>query len=71
MARGSIIDRIQKAKPAKGQPRISVCFKLIPEVDERIRKLAEDTGLSMSKVVDVATAAMADSLQRSKKKAAP
>jgi len=62
----NIIERIKNAK-SPTQPRLSICFKVLPEVDERIRKLASDTGLSMSKVVDVATAAMEDSLKKSRK----
>mgnify|MGYP001005788433 CR=1 FL=1 len=67
MAKNKIMERIEKAKTTS-QPRLSICFKVLPEVDERIRKLAEKTGLSMSRVVDVATASLEDSIKRAEKK---
>ncbi len=70
MAKSKILERINKAKGTR-HPRLSICFKVLPEVDERIRRLAEKTGLSMSRVVDVATAAMEDSLKRSEAQKKP
>lgn len=65
----NVIEKIEKLK-AKSGPRIGITFKVLPEVDERIRRLSDETGLSMSLVIDVATQELEKQIKKAKGKTA-